>query len=93
MVVENVALIVVLHRLLLLWQSVLADWDGFLAEWAGILLHDPRADALGVEDVLDVARHLAYDRRALKIFLADGALKGRSVVLGLHVCKRRLLIQ
>ena len=93
MIGEHVALVVVASRLLLLWQSLLADRDGLLAERARVLLHYPGADALRVEDVLDVARHLAHHRRALERFLADGALNSRSVVSSLHVSKGRLLVE
>ena len=41
-------------------QPILADWNSLFAQRACILLHDPRLNALGVKDMLDVTRHLAH---------------------------------
>ena len=55
-------------------QLVLTDRDGLFAQWAGVLLLDPGRDALGVEDVLDVAGHLADHGLPSEFLLANGAL-------------------
>jgi len=67
------------------WEVLGADRDSLLAEGARVLLLDPGPYALRVENVFDVAWHLAHHRRALESLLADSALEANDVQRILHV--------
>ena len=60
-----------------IWQVIFADRDGLLAEWARILLFDPGPNALRMEDMLYMTRHLAYDGCSCELILTDSTLEAR----------------
>ncbi len=56
---------------------IFTDRDRLLAKRAGVLFLDPRSDALLMEDVFYVARHLTNNGRSGEFLLANGTFDAR----------------